>query len=91
MAPSVPVVVIYIWRWTDYRPRTLLFLPRPPPAIAAETWLRVCLRSAVDGPFGCWPQVVKNLSGSSVIELGEKERTWGMNATVYAEHMIRSR
>lgn len=27
----------------------------------------------------------------SVIELGDDEREWGMNATVYADHMFRSR
>eukprot|EP00903_Cladosiphon_okamuranus_P010492 g9924.t1 len=35
--------------------------------------------------------VVRNISGDSVILLGGHEDVWGMNSTVYAEHMTRSR
>eukprot|EP00903_Cladosiphon_okamuranus_P010490 g9922.t1 len=35
--------------------------------------------------------VVKNVSGDSVILLGDDARDWGMNSRVYAEHMARSR
>eukprot|EP00903_Cladosiphon_okamuranus_P010491 g9923.t1 len=35
--------------------------------------------------------VVRNISENSVILLGGNGRDWGMNSTVYAEHMARSR
>lgn len=90
----VPVVAVYISRWTDSLPRTLLVLLSPlPPSLANGNVVVVVvffgLRSTTVWLLAA--QVVKSLSGSSVIELGEKEKTWGMNSTVYADHMIRSR